>query len=48
MAAPNWVHDPRIVAAVIASPAVGYAFSAEGLSAVTVPSSSGVAKKAVT
>jgi predicted dienelactone hydrolase len=37
MAAPNWVHDPRIVAAVIASPAVGYAFSAEGLSAVTVP-----------
>ena len=37
MAAPNWVHDPRIVAAVIASPAVGYAFPAEGLSAVTVP-----------
>jgi predicted dienelactone hydrolase len=37
MAAPNWVHDPRIVAAVIASPAVGYAFSAEALSAVTVP-----------
>jgi predicted dienelactone hydrolase len=37
MAEPNWVHDPRIVAAVIASPAVGYAFSAQALSAVTVP-----------
>ena len=37
IAAPNWVHDPRIIAAVIASPAVGYAFSAEVLSAVTVP-----------
>jgi predicted dienelactone hydrolase len=37
VAAPSWVHDPRIVAAVIASPAVGYAFSAEALSAVTVP-----------
>jgi predicted dienelactone hydrolase len=37
MAEPNWVHDPRIVAAVIASPAVGYAFSAEALSTVTVP-----------
>jgi predicted dienelactone hydrolase len=36
-AAPNWVHDPRIVAAVIASPAVAYAFSAEALSAVAVP-----------
>jgi predicted dienelactone hydrolase len=33
----SWVHDPRIVAAVIASPAVGYAFSAAALSAVTVP-----------
>jgi predicted dienelactone hydrolase len=33
----DWVHDPRIVAAVIAAPAVGYAFSAEGLSAVKVP-----------
>lgn len=33
----NWVHDPRIVAAVVASPAVGYAFLAEGLTAVTVP-----------
>ncbi len=33
----NWVHDRRIVAAVIASPALGYAFSAEALSSVTVP-----------
>jgi predicted dienelactone hydrolase len=33
----NWIHDPRIAAAVIAAPAVGYAFSAEELSAVTVP-----------
>jgi predicted dienelactone hydrolase len=37
MAAPNWVHDPRIAAAVIASPALGYAFSAAALAAVTVP-----------
>jgi predicted dienelactone hydrolase len=36
-AATNWVHDPRIAAAVIASPALGYAFSAKSLSAVTVP-----------
>jgi predicted dienelactone hydrolase len=36
-AAANWVHDPRIAAAVIAAPAVGYAFSAEALAAVTVP-----------
>ncbi len=36
-AAPHWVHDPRIAAAVIAAPAVGYAFSAEGLAVVTVP-----------
>ena len=36
-APPNWVHDPRIAAAVIASPALGYAFSAEALAAVTVP-----------
>jgi predicted dienelactone hydrolase len=35
--APDWVHDPRIAAAVIASPAVAYAFSAKSLSAVTVP-----------
>ncbi len=36
-AALNWVHDHRIGAAVIAAPAVAYAFSAEALSAVTVP-----------
>jgi len=35
--APDWVHDPRIAAAVIAAPAVGYAFSAKSLAAVTVP-----------
>jgi len=35
--APNWVHDPRIAAAVIAAPAVGYAFSLEGLSGIKVP-----------
>jgi predicted dienelactone hydrolase len=34
---PDWVHDPRIAAAVIASPALGYTFSAKSLSAVTVP-----------
>jgi predicted dienelactone hydrolase len=34
---PNWVHDPRIAAAVIAAPAVGYAFSAEGLAGVKIP-----------
>src|ERR1700759_2057443 len=33
----NWVHDPRIAAAVIAAPAVAYAFSAEALAAVTAP-----------
>jgi predicted dienelactone hydrolase len=36
-ATPRWVHDPRIAAAVVAAPAVGYAFSAEGLSGVKVP-----------
>ena len=35
--APDWVHDPRIAAAVIVSPALGYAFSAKSLSSVTVP-----------
>jgi predicted dienelactone hydrolase len=35
--ATDWVHDPRIAAAVIAAPAVGYAFSTKPLSAVTVP-----------
>jgi predicted dienelactone hydrolase len=34
---PDWVHDPRIAAAVIASPALAYTFSAKSLSAVTVP-----------
>ena len=36
-AVPDWVHDPRIAAAVIASPALGYAFSAAKLAAITVP-----------
>jgi len=36
-APPTWVHDPRIAAAVIASPAVGYAFSAEALAGVKIP-----------
>ena len=31
------VHDPRIKAAVIAAPAVGFAFTAEGLAPVSVP-----------
>jgi predicted dienelactone hydrolase len=35
--APNWVHDPRIKAAVIESPALGYAFSAQALAGVTIP-----------
>jgi predicted dienelactone hydrolase len=35
--APDWIHDPRIAAAVIASPARAYTFSAQSLSAVTVP-----------
>jgi predicted dienelactone hydrolase len=34
---PTWVHDPRIAAAVIAAPAVGYAFSAEALAGVRIP-----------
>jgi predicted dienelactone hydrolase len=34
---PTWVHDPRIAAAVVAAPAVGYAFSAEGLAGIKVP-----------
>jgi len=33
----KWVHDPRVVAAVIAAPAVGYAFPAEGLAAIKAP-----------
>jgi predicted dienelactone hydrolase len=31
---PNWVHDTRIAAAVIAAPAVGYAFPPEGLAGI--------------
>ena len=34
---PVWVHDPRIVAAVIAAPAAGYTFPAEGLAAIRAP-----------
>jgi len=33
----SWHHDPRIRAAVIAAPAVGYAFEPQGLSRVTIP-----------
>ena len=33
----TWVHDPRIAAAVIASPAVAYSFSSEALSGVKLP-----------
>jgi predicted dienelactone hydrolase len=32
-----FVHDPRIAAAVIAAPAIGYVFTPEGLSGVKVP-----------
>lgn len=32
-----WVHDPRIKAAVVAAPALGYTFGAEGLKDVRVP-----------
>ena len=32
-----WVHEPRIKAAVVAAPAVGYAFGREGLKGITVP-----------
>jgi predicted dienelactone hydrolase len=35
--ASTWVHDPRIKAAVVAAPALGYTFSREGLKDVTVP-----------
>ena len=35
--AANWVHDPRIAAAVIAAPAAGYAFLPKGLADVRVP-----------
>jgi predicted dienelactone hydrolase len=36
-AASAWVHEPRIKAAVVAAPAVGYAFGREGLKDITVP-----------
>ena len=32
-----WVHDPRVRAAVVAAPALGFTFSREGLSGVTQP-----------
>jgi predicted dienelactone hydrolase len=32
---PDWHHDPRIKAAVIAAPAIGYTFTKDGLAAVT-------------
>lgn len=35
--APAWVHDPRIRAAVIAAPGLGFAFDKAGLASVTVP-----------
>jgi predicted dienelactone hydrolase len=36
-AASTWLHEPRIKAAVVAAPAVGYTFGREGLKDVTVP-----------
>jgi predicted dienelactone hydrolase len=35
--ASTWVHDPRIKAAVVAAPALGYTFGREGLKDITVP-----------
>jgi len=35
--APAWVHDPRIRAAVIAAPGLGFAFDKAGLASVTAP-----------
>jgi predicted dienelactone hydrolase len=34
---PEWHHDPRIKAAVIAAPAIGYTFTKDGLAGVTAP-----------
>lgn len=34
---PDWHHDARIKAAVIAAPAIGYTFTEDGLAAVTAP-----------
>jgi predicted dienelactone hydrolase len=36
-AASVWAHEPRIKAAVVVAPAVGYAFGREGLKDITVP-----------
>lgn len=35
--APQWTHDPRIAAAVIAAPGIGFAFEPAGLANVRVP-----------
>jgi predicted dienelactone hydrolase len=32
-----WIHDPRIKAAVVAAPALGFTFGAEGLKGITIP-----------
>lgn len=37
LTASSWVHDPRIKAAVVAAPALGYAFGREGLRDISVP-----------
>lgn len=34
---PQWVHDPRIAAAVVAAPGIGFAFEPSGLAHVRVP-----------
>jgi predicted dienelactone hydrolase len=36
-AAPTWHHEPRIKAAVVAAPGLGFAFTAKGLARVTAP-----------
>jgi len=35
--ASTWIHDPRIKAAVVAAPALGFTFGREGLKNITVP-----------
>ena len=37
LTASSWVHDPRIKAAVVAAPALGYTFGREGLKDISVP-----------
>lgn len=37
MPAATWMHDPRIKAAVVAAPALGFTFTREGLSNVRIP-----------